>query len=196
MVQAWFRRGSGAAQVRFAVGRNTSSKHRAFHVSFNGGWTMVQVWFRRGAGVVQTGLRRGAERKMQSQCLSRVFQGWFHCGSGVVHVWFRRGSGAAQLRLGVGRNTNCSHHVFHVSFTGGSPMVQAWFRRGSGAAEKGIGTQNANVISFTRCSRMVPLLFRCGSCVVQVLFRCGPGGFGRESEYQLRPWRLPRVVQW
>ena len=52
MLQVWFMRGSGAAQVRLSAGRNTNCNHLVFHVSFNGGSTMVHVWFRRGSGVV------------------------------------------------------------------------------------------------------------------------------------------------
>ena len=51
-------------------------------------------------------------------------------------------------------------------------------------------------MSFTVFSRLTQLRLRCGSCVVQAWFRCGPGAFERVSEHQLQPSCLPRVVQW
>ena len=153
---------------------------------------VARQWFRRGSGVVQVRLRHGSEVSMPTYCLSGVLQGWFQYGSDVVRACFRRGSGAAQVdvtRVGTPSATI-------VSFTCRSTVARLWFRRGSGAALTWSETQNANIMPFTRFSRLVALWFRCGSCVVQVWFRRGPGASGRVSEYQLRPSCLPRVIQW
>ena len=189
MVQAWFSHGSGVAHVS---PHGINCRWRVTH----GLLTCNQPWSRRGSGVVQAWFRCGQGVDRNAQCKHNVLHALCNGGSIMVQVWFTRGSGVVQVRPRCVWAWVGTPAAAIMSSTFRSLVARQWFRRGPGAAEKGIGTQNANVISFTRCSRMVPLLFRCGSCVVQVLFRCGPGGFGRESEYQLRPWRLPRVVQW
>ena len=183
--------GSGVVQVRPKCVWAWVGTPTATIVSSTFRSMVARLWFRCGSGVVQAWFRCGSDVDRNVTCKHDVFHAFLKGASIMVQVLFMCGSGVVQVRLGVLRNTSCDHRVFHVSLNGGSTMVQVWFRRGSGVVQVRLRRgpeRNMQTYCLPRVfSRMVPLWYRCGACVVHAWFRCGPGAFGCGSEHQQQP---------